>query len=154
MDFKQKYHEPEVKEPSATDVPTPPLPHAGHDMLVHEMQEAIIPLQHAVGDMKSVGLLIAEALHRVERIYEEPFQERVQIGLTVFHLKLHGRHYSQLMVGSAQTVTVMVPGIGYFTRNLSADWNELDYPEGTELSAANPFPAIYQTSNFRLTNAG
>lgn len=153
-DFAAKHHEPTPPdEPYAGAVPVPDLPHGNPSDLTHDMREALVPLHHFLADFKAIGVIVAQGLAKLDRLHDEPYQERLQIGATVFHIKLHGRHYNQLMVGATATMTVFVPGLGTFPRTLNADWNELDYPEGTELSAATPFAAIYQASNFKTTNA-
>lgn len=44
--------------------------------------------------------------------------------------------HSYLLLAATQTVTFDIPGVGSFTRSLSADWNRLDYPSGTRIYLA------------------
>ena len=44
--------------------------------------------------------------------------------------------HSYLLLAATQTVTFDIPGLGSFTRSLSADWNRLDYPSGTRIYLA------------------
>jgi len=51
-------------------------------------------------------------------------------------LDTHGYRHSYLLLTAAQAIVFDIPGVGSFSRNLTADWNRLDYPSGTRLSVA------------------
>src|SRR6185312_1534495 len=53
-----------------------------------------------------------------------------------FTLDTHGFRHSYLLLTAAQAIVFDIPGVGSFSRNLTADWNRLDYPSGTRLSVA------------------
>lgn len=51
-------------------------------------------------------------------------------------LDTQGYKHNYLLLTAAQAIVFDIPGVGSFSRNLTADWNRLDYPSGTRLSVA------------------
>ena len=155
-------HEPGI-DTHASPSPAPTEPTEGVDhlhpsLVTAEIQLALAPHSKADTEMTALGTIIERVARDVSRIYQSPIFEPAVISNTNHPYRVEERHrnHGAVFVASAQTINVLMPGVGAgIAINLALGWTQIDYPPGTEItgSTATAFNALFQYSMDRVANA-
>lgn len=114
---------------------TPPQDGITPDVQDAITQAALDRITQPVEQLAATVETLSE-LMREQRDREAPDATMIQLSTFPIKMRSHNRPYTALLIPGTPTATLTVqwPGLGTYTKTLTAGWNVLNVPDGTLLS--------------------